>query len=388
MSGNERVRGIQVHRPIIYGSQARLLTEEERALAPPGHTHRWTVFLTSAATPLPTKTGQSSTDAAPVDMDKDYLPGGADDMTYMIKRVVFRLHETYSNPNRMCEKPPYKVTETGWGEFTVSIKVTFVPEASEKALSLQHPIKLHHWGEPLEAQAPQPETTAAETPKNGDEMKMEAGTPKPDGEAEASLAPTETSATEAATPAEATTGAATPVEPVIINPYATSVGTYPVHAWQYDEMVFSDPPANFLTLLEQNPPTPLPSRPRRPRDQRDEHELKTGKKRTKLSGARTGNTSRAGTEAPEGMTTRAGTPASVATPAPGQPPIIGVSGELGSADVPFEFSTDMEKGEFNRLTETRVKIVREMDRWREKLIAQEKELVKLKEELKNSMGVL
>lgn len=63
-------------------------------------THRWTVFLTSAATPPPTKTGQSSTDAAPVEMDKDYLPGGADDMTYMIKRVVFRLHETYPNANR------------------------------------------------------------------------------------------------------------------------------------------------------------------------------------------------------------------------------------------------------------------------------------------------
>jgi YEATS domain-containing protein 4 len=281
----------------------------------------------------------------------------------------------------VCEKPPYKVTETGWGEFTVNIKVTFVPEASEKALSLQHPIKLHHWGEPIEPPAPQPEPTPAQTPK-------EAETPKPETEAEASLAPTETSATDAATPADPTTGVATPAEPVIINPYNTSVGSYPVHSWQYDEMVFSDPPANFLSLLEQNTPTPLPSRPRRPRDQREEHELRTGKKRAKPSGARTGNTSRAGTEAPEGMTTRAGTPASVATPTPGQPPVIGVSGELGSADVPLEFSVDMEKGELNRLTETRVKIVREMDRWREKLIAQEKELAKLKEEMKNSTGVL
>ncbi|CAK9782393.1 hypothetical protein CC85DRAFT_279817 [Cutaneotrichosporon oleaginosum] len=388
MSGNERVRGIQVHRPIIYGSQARLLTDEERALAPPGHTHRWTVFLTSAATPVPTKTGQSSTDVAPVEMDKDYLPGGADDMTYMIKRVVFRLHETYPNPNRMCEKPPYKVTETGWGEFTVNIKVTFVPEASEKALSLQHPIKLHHWGEPIEPQAPQAEATSLQTPKEGASTKAEVQSPKPEAEADDSLAPTEASVTEDATPAEATTGVATPAEPVIINPYATSVGNYPVHAWQYDEIVFSDPPANFLALLEQHTPTPLPSRPRRPRDQREEHELKTGKKRVKPSAARTGNTSRAGTEAPDGVTTRAGTPASVATPTPGQPPVIGVAGELGSADVPLEFSTDMEKAELNRLTETRVKIVREMDRWREKLIAQEKELAKLKEELKSSRGIL
>lgn len=30
----------------------------------------------------------------------DYLPGGEDDMSYLIKRVVFRLHDTYPTPNR------------------------------------------------------------------------------------------------------------------------------------------------------------------------------------------------------------------------------------------------------------------------------------------------
>lgn len=38
MSNNERIRGVQVHRGIIYGSVARLLTPEERALAPPDRT--------------------------------------------------------------------------------------------------------------------------------------------------------------------------------------------------------------------------------------------------------------------------------------------------------------------------------------------------------------
>jgi YEATS domain-containing protein 4 len=76
----------------------------------------------------------------------DYIAGGEDDMSYLIKRVVFRLHETYPNPNRseqlnistwykadtpVCEKPPYRVTETGW-EFTVPIKITFVPEAERR----------------------------------------------------------------------------------------------------------------------------------------------------------------------------------------------------------------------------------------------------------------
>lgn len=61
-------------------------------------THKWTIFLTSAATPPPEP--KSSTDAPPVEIDKDYIPGGEDDMTYLIKRVVFRLHDTYPTPNR------------------------------------------------------------------------------------------------------------------------------------------------------------------------------------------------------------------------------------------------------------------------------------------------
>lgn len=34
------MQGIQVHRPIIYGSQARLLTDEEKATAPPGREYQ------------------------------------------------------------------------------------------------------------------------------------------------------------------------------------------------------------------------------------------------------------------------------------------------------------------------------------------------------------
>lgn len=59
-------------------------------------THKWTIFLASAATPPPAP--RSSNEPPPVDMD--YLPGGADDLQYLVKRVVFRLHETYPNPNR------------------------------------------------------------------------------------------------------------------------------------------------------------------------------------------------------------------------------------------------------------------------------------------------
>lgn len=282
----------------------------------------------------------------------------------------------------VCDKMPYQVSETGWGEFTVQIKITFVPEAGEKALTLQHPIKLHHWGEPIEAPPPVPalgsQTPGATPGTKADEadVKMETATPKTETEepeAQPSQVPTEASAgtaTGTGTPAAAaTTEGGTPsgeaaAAPAVapLAPMNTIAAMYPVHAWQYDEVVFSDPPANFMTILEQHPPTPLPARNRRARDQREEHELRTGKKKARSSALPPPSTrtlSRAGTETAEGVTTRQGTPA---TPVAGV--AIGAPGELGSADVPLEFTTDMEKGEGNRLTEVRIHIVKEMDRWR------------------------
>ena len=38
----------------------------------------------------------------------------------------------------------------------------------------------------------------------------------------------------------------------------------PVHSWQYDELVFNDPPQIFYNTLLANPPTPLPETSKRP----------------------------------------------------------------------------------------------------------------------------
>ena len=82
-----------IHRPIIYGNTATVLTAEERkALPTPDHTHRWTVALRSAA-------------SAP---DSDIV-GGADDLSYFIKRVTFKLHETYPNPTRSTSVPLVRI---------------------------------------------------------------------------------------------------------------------------------------------------------------------------------------------------------------------------------------------------------------------------------------
>ncbi|KAI0638445.1 yeats family protein [Trametes polyzona] len=189
MASNDRVRvkGVDIYRPIIYGNTAWVLTQKEReALPTPDHTHRWTVAVRSAA-------------SAP---DSDIV-GGADDLSYFIKRVTFKLHDTYPNPNRTVDKPPFEVSETGWGEFEITIRIMFVQESGEKSITFYHHLKLHPW-------------TAV-------------------GSGEPEIPPLEA---------------------------AAKMG--PVHSWQYDEIVFHDPYQTFLNILTAHPPTPLPKTKRRP----------------------------------------------------------------------------------------------------------------------------
>ena len=46
-------------------------------------------------------------------------------MSVYVKKVQFKLHDSYPNATRVVSKPPYEVTETGWGEFEVVIKIYF-----------------------------------------------------------------------------------------------------------------------------------------------------------------------------------------------------------------------------------------------------------------------
>ena len=122
------------------------------------------------------------------------------------------------------DKPPFEVTETGcarshffpfvfstadsglsdrWGEFEIQIRITFIQEAAEKPIMLYHHLKLHPW-------------TAS-----GADMDV-----PPPAEVAAQLGP--------------------------------------VHSWQYDEIVFTDPFQQFLNILTAHPPTPLPKARRRP----------------------------------------------------------------------------------------------------------------------------
>ena len=106
-----RVKGTTVVKPIVYGNVAKYFGKKREE---DGHTHQWTVYV---------------------------KPYKNEDMSSYVKKVHFKLHESYANPNRVVTKPPYEVTETGWGEFEVVIKIYFI-DPNERPVTIYHILKL------------------------------------------------------------------------------------------------------------------------------------------------------------------------------------------------------------------------------------------------------
>lgn len=131
-SSTKRIRGTQIFRPFTFGSEAVPFSPDPSQRprdAPPDHTHRWRVFVRG----VPIGTSSNGTLIY-------------SDITHWLKKVQFKLHDTYANSVRMVESPPFQVEETGWGEFEVAIKFYFVPESGEKPQQLWHALKLHPYG--------------------------------------------------------------------------------------------------------------------------------------------------------------------------------------------------------------------------------------------------
>ena len=153
-----------------------------------------------------------------------------------------------------------------WGEFEIQIRITFVPESGEKAMTMYHHLKLHPWAAHGEIEIP---------------------------------------------------------------PLDVAIKVGPVHSWQYDEIVFNDPYQNFLNILTNHPPTPLPKSKRKP------------------------------------------VPFHLAHPG---------SLEASKGGTP-EFTALMEKEEAERLEEARQSVIAEQERWRNMLIEKEKELEMLQKQV-------
>lgn len=88
----------------MYGTIAKDIKYQKRE---DGHTHKWSVYV------------------------RPYLD---EDMSRWVKKVHFKLHESYDTPIRILEKTPFEITETGWGEFVFTIRIFFV-DPNERPVS-------------------------------------------------------------------------------------------------------------------------------------------------------------------------------------------------------------------------------------------------------------
>ncbi|XP_053700516.1 YEATS domain-containing protein 4 [Synchiropus splendidus] len=107
----KRVKGVTIVKPIVFGNVARYFGKKREE---DGHTHQWSVYV---------------------------KPFMNEDMSAYVKKIQFKLHESYGNPLRVVTKPPYEITETGWGEFEIMIKIFFI-DPNEKPVTMYHLLKL------------------------------------------------------------------------------------------------------------------------------------------------------------------------------------------------------------------------------------------------------
>ncbi|KAF2464257.1 yeats-domain-containing protein [Lindgomyces ingoldianus] len=124
-AANKRVKNKRISRNIIIGSEAYTLPPLGDPSRPKGipddHTKRWTVYVRQ--------------------------PQGDPSLTTWLNKVQFKIFNTYENPLRTCENPPFEVTETGWGGFNIDIRLHFQPLSGEKAQYRQHFLQLEKYGD-------------------------------------------------------------------------------------------------------------------------------------------------------------------------------------------------------------------------------------------------
>lgn len=118
-----RQKGVTIVKPIVYGNISRALAEP----LPNNHTHSWSCYL---------------------------KPYKNEEMNY-IKKVSFKLHESYGpQAERVVTIPPYKVEETGWGEFEVIIRIYF-HDPNERSVTIYHHLRLFNHDPNNPTQVPQ-----------------------------------------------------------------------------------------------------------------------------------------------------------------------------------------------------------------------------------------
>ncbi|XP_053559036.1 protein ENL isoform X2 [Bombina bombina] len=67
---------------------------------------------------------------------------------HFVEKVVFRLHDSFPKPKRVCKEPPYKVEETGYAGFILPIEVYFKNKEEPKKVCFTYDLFLNLEGNP------------------------------------------------------------------------------------------------------------------------------------------------------------------------------------------------------------------------------------------------
>ncbi|XP_076860412.1 protein ENL [Brachyhypopomus gauderio] len=70
------------------------------------------------------------------------------DIQHFVDKVVFRLHESFPKPKRVCKEPPYKVEESGYAGFLMPIEVYFKNKEEPKKVLFNYDLFLNLEGNP------------------------------------------------------------------------------------------------------------------------------------------------------------------------------------------------------------------------------------------------
>uniref|UniRef100_A0A8C9WSM5 YEATS domain containing 4 n=1 Tax=Scleropages formosus TaxID=113540 RepID=A0A8C9WSM5_SCLFO len=133
-------QGVTIVKPIVFGNVARYFGKKREE---DGHTHQWTVYVK----PYRNEVWHPDLSAfghhgPPFGASSVHISHfSLQDMSAYVKKIQFKLHESYGNPLRVVTKPPYEITETGWGEFEIIIKIFFI-DPNERPVTLYHLLKL------------------------------------------------------------------------------------------------------------------------------------------------------------------------------------------------------------------------------------------------------
>ncbi|KAL6769523.1 TAF1 [Auxenochlorella protothecoides x Auxenochlorella symbiontica] len=90
--GVRRMKGVSIVVPVVTGTISFWLAKKATDHA----SHKWTIYLRHAKN---------------------------EDLAHLVSKVTFGLHSSFANPNRDVEYQPFELTEVGWGEFDITIKV-------------------------------------------------------------------------------------------------------------------------------------------------------------------------------------------------------------------------------------------------------------------------